>query len=220
MTLKISELDYNSISSRSGARDAVLLLVHGRGGNKRLLEFYSKRFDIPDLNYICLQAPIAEQREDQVARNESGWSWYLSPGYKGIEDSRKKIFNVCEQLQAQGIRAEKIFWLGFSQGGAMGLDLFLRYPQRLGGVFCISGLLPQYKDYPGVLSSVAAQQRIVITHGTRDDIISLENAEKTYAPLRAPGIPFEMKIYDKPHSFHLKDEVPFLEETLRDWVTS
>jgi phospholipase/carboxylesterase len=220
VSLKISGLDYNSIPSRSGAREAVLLLVHGRGGNKRLLEFYAKRLEIPDLGYICLQAPIAEQREDQIAHGVSGWSWYLSPGYQGLDESRGKLFSVVEELQAQNIDPEKIFWLGFSQGGAMGLDLFLRYPKKLGGVICISGLLPRSKDYPAALSASASEQRILITHGTRDDIIPLEKAEETFAPLRAATIPFEFKVYDKPHSFHLQQEVPYLEETLKGWVKS
>lgn len=220
MSLKISGLDYNFIPSRSGVQEAVLLLVHGRGGNKRLLEFYAKRLDIPSLNYICLQGPISEQREDQVAQGISGWSWYISPGYEGLDESRAKLFSVVEQLRAQNINPEKIFWLGFSQGGAMGLDLFLRYPKKLGGVICISGLLPRSKDYPAALSSLASRQRILITHGTRDDIISLERAEETYAPLKAAKVPYEFKVYDKPHSFHLQQEVPYLEETLKGWVES
>lgn len=100
----------------------------------------------------------------------------------------------------------------------MGLDLFLRYPEQLGGVICVSGLLPRSQDYPAAFSVVAPHQRLLITHGTRDEIVSLEKAERSYQPLRDAHIPFEWKVYDKPHSFQLKEEVPYLEEKLRNWI--
>lgn len=218
MKIETSQLIHRFIPAKEGGAKNILILVHGRGGNLKLLEFYSKRFNLPNLHYLAIQAPFVEQREDQVAKNESGWSWYINPGRKGLEESRSKLSAMIEEIHQQGIPYNKIFWLGFSQGAAMGLDTFLRSPHILGGALCISGLIVKATDYPQAFSPMAARQRLLITHGARDEIISLEEAEKTYQVLRESNIPFEFKIYDKPHSFHLQEEVPYLEAKLQDWI--
>ncbi len=193
----------------------LLLLVHGRTGNLRLLEWYSKRFQIPGLAFISLQAPFEDRREDQ---KDEGYSWYLD-GKKGIEESRKLLIDVVTEIESQGISAEKIFWLGFSQGAAMGLDLALRGPFKMGGFLCISGFCVQAQDYPQAFGPYAKAQRLFISHGSRDEIVKLDFAEKTYQVLKQEKVSFEFQIFDKPHSFHLKEEVPMLEERLKAWMT-
>ncbi len=220
MHLKTRQFEHNFIPSKGTAGGKVLVLAHGRGGNLKLLEYYSKRFDIPELSYLTIQAPWPEQREDQVAKNEWGWSWWHWPDFKRLEESRHRLQRMVEELEEQGVASEKIFWLGFSQGAGIGLDLFLRSERCFGGGLFISGLLPRSTDYPKAFGSKAPNQNILITHGTRDEIISLQDAENTYLPLRQAQIPFDFKVYDKPHSFHLKEEVPFLENTLQGWIRS
>lgn len=220
MHLKIAEFEHRFIPARGSASGQVLVLVHGRGGNLKLLDFYSKRFDIAELSYLTIQAPWPEQREDQVAKGESGWSWWISPNFQGLEESRAKLEQMMISLEGQGVTASQIFWLGFSQGAGIGLDLFLRSDKIFGGGFFVSGLLPRFQDYPQAFGAAAHRQRLMMTHGLRDEIVSLESAQKTYSPLVSANIPFEFKVYDKPHSFHLKEEVPTLESRLKDWMRS
>ncbi|MDB5038439.1 MAG: hypothetical protein JWQ35_1967 [Bacteriovoracaceae bacterium] len=100
----------------------------------------------------------------------------------------------------------------------MSLDLALRAQLQLGGFICVAGFCVQSEAYPKAFGPFAKKQKILITHGTRDETILLEDAEKSYDVLRKEGVPFELKVYDKPHSFQLKEEVPFLEETLKSWI--
>lgn len=205
------------IPASSGHAKALVLLVHGRGGNLRVMEFLAKRFQVLDVAYLLIQAPFSEQREDQKARGESGWSWYLNRA-EGIEVSRTKILKLIEELKAQGFGPHQIFWLGFSQGAIMGLDLFLRSADVFGGGLFVSGFLGAPEDYPSAFGSAAKKQRILITHGPRDEIITLEKAENSYEVLRKSGIPFEFKTFDKPHSFQMSQEVPYLEKRLQEWT--
>lgn len=193
---------------------ALLVLVHGRTGNIKVLQWYAKRFDIPELAYLAVEAPFQEQREDQ---DEAGFSWYLKDR-SGIDESRQKLRSMTDEFLSQGLLMGNIFWLGFSQGAAMILDLALRGSHKMGGFLCISGFCVQHESYPTAFNSVAKSQRILITHGSRDEIITLAQAEKSYEPLKDAGIPFGFRVYNKPHSFHLRDEVPFLEATLKDWI--
>ena len=217
MDLKISQFEFKFIPAQEKAQNGLnplLLLVHGRTGNLRLLEWYSKRFKIPTLSYMCIQAPYQDKRPDQ---DEISWSWYLDK-YSGLEKSRADLIAMTNELISQGLASSQIYWLGFSQGAAMGLDLALRGPHRLGGVLAISGFCFKTDEYPAAFGPAAFKQRLLITHGTRDEVISFEKAQGTYDKLKALGVPYELKIYDKPHSFHLQKEVPFLEETLSGWV--
>jgi predicted esterase len=197
-----------------GTAVKVLILVHGRTGNLRVLEWYSKRFDIPELSFLSVEAPYPDQRPDQT---EPGFSWYLAER-KGLDESRQGLLKMLEELQAQGVSARNVFWLGFSQGAAMSLDMALRSPYQMGGFFCISGFCVESATYPKALGPFAKQQRVLITHGSRDEIISLEDAKKTYEFLEREKIPHSFKVFNKAHSFHLRDEVPLLESTLRSWI--
>lgn len=214
MKLQTSEILSKTIPPRDGKATNLLVLVHGRTGNLRLLEWYSKRFKIPDLAFLTIQAPFEDKRPGQT---DEGFSWYLSER-QGIDESRKKLVHMVEELERQGFPSKKIYFLGFSQGAAMSLDLALRGPFPLGGVLAISGFCVEVEKYPEMLGRYARSQRILITHGTRDEIVTLETAQASYQRLRELQIPFEFKIFDKPHSFQLNTEVPYLESTLKKWI--
>lgn len=203
------------VKGSSGA-SSLMLLVHGRTGNLKLLEWYSKRFQVPGMAYMTLQAPYADRRPDQT---DEGFSWFLENG-DGLEKSRADLKGMIDELHKQGLPYDKIFWLGFSQGSMMGLDLALRSDHILGGFFCISGFCLRPEDYPQAFGRAAKMQRILLTNGTRDEIVTYERAKKSYDKLAALGVPFEFRTYDKPHSFHLQQEVPYLEQKILEWTQS
>lgn len=205
---------------RSGAEGAfprsVLLLVHGRTGNLKLMEWVSKRFKIDGLDYLLIQAPYSDRRPDQ---KDEGYSWYLE-GYKGLDESRARLMALIEELEKkEGVSTDRIYWLGFSQGSAMGLDLWLRSDVKLGGLIGVSGFCIQSKDYPAAFGKCVHEQRILLTHGKRDEIISLEKAQESYRAIKEAGASFEVEVYDKPHSFDLKTEIPHLESVLKSWLS-
>ncbi len=211
-----SLFQYKWVPSLSGQREHVLILVHGRTGNLRVLDFITKRFQIVDLNFLIVQAPFEERRPEQ---KDQGFSWYLK-GYQGIESSRQKLFQLIEELHEYGFPYQGIYWLGFSQGAVMGLDVFVRFPQVLGGLQAISGILVQTERVASEKSPIAHHQSILITHGDRDEIISLADAERSYETLTNVGIPFQFELFDKPHSFQMNKELPFLESKLIEWMRS
>ena len=208
--------NFKWVPSASGRKDHVLILVHGRTGNLRVLDFMTKRFQIVDLNFLIIEAPFEDRRPDQ---KDQGFSWYLK-GFRGMEDSRNKLLRLLEELHEFGFPYRGIYWLGFSQGGVMGFDVFLRCSQQLGGLLAISTILAPAETVIAEKSKLAEHQRILITHGDRDEIISLEAAQSSYEFLKAAGIPYEFRLFDKPHSFQMNKELPFLESKLIEWMHS
>lgn len=183
------------------------------------MNWVAKRFKIPGLDFLSLQAPFPES---VPAMKAPGFSWYLreAENFEGLEESRTKLSGLIHELQGQGYRSERIFWLGFSQGGVMGIDLGLRCDQVLGGIICVSGFCLRPEDYPENLGEAALKQRIIATHGNRDEIVAMDKAEKTYQELKKLGVSLEFHSFSKPHSFELKREIPFLIESLESWITA
>lgn len=204
------------IEADQSVEKSILILAHGRGGKWRLMEWLSKRLKISGLDYVCVQAPFPE---DVPQMKEPGYSWLLMPGHKGLDESRLKIQKFLKNLIGQGYDSKRIYWLGFSQGGLMGIDTALRSPFLLGGTICVSGFCMRPEDYPEDFSKFAREQKIIATHGRRDEIVSFEKAETTYEQLQKLGVSIELHEFNKPHSFELKNEIPFLEQTIKSWMS-
>jgi phospholipase/carboxylesterase len=216
---KILETKFFPSGSR-GDQPAILLGVHGRGGKRELMEWVPKRFSISGLDFLSLQAPFAE---DVPEMKSPGFSWYLrqeSGELQGLEESRSKIGQLIEELVSYGYARNRIYWIGFSQGGVMGLDLSLRHSKALGGVMNISGFCLQLESYPEAFGAGLPMQKIICTHGERDPIVDYQKAKAGYEKLQSLGAPLLFKEFSKPHSFDLKNEIPFLIESLQKWTTA
>ncbi|OGG04602.1 MAG: phospholipase [Candidatus Glassbacteria bacterium RIFCSPLOWO2_12_FULL_58_11] len=111
---------------------AAMLMLHGRGGTAQGILSLAEALQRPGFTYLAPQA----------ADN----SWYpfsfLEPLEKNrlwIDSSLKAVGELIERVEAQGIPADKLIILGFSQGACMGLEYAARRGSRFGGVVGLSG---------------------------------------------------------------------------------
>ena len=109
-----------------------LILLHGRGATAQSIISL-----IPYLNSAdaAVFAPQAVQQ-----------SWYPfgfmasdEGNFISLESSIKKISLLFEQLIQEGMPAEHIYLLGFSQGACLSLEFAARHAQKLGGVVAFTG---------------------------------------------------------------------------------
>jgi predicted esterase len=87
---------------------------------------------LPDVHYRAPQAP--------------GMTWYpqsflapLRANAPGIENGLETIRHVLEELQAEGVPAERIVLIGFSQGACLASEFAARHARRYGGIVALSG---------------------------------------------------------------------------------
>ncbi len=113
-----------------------------------------------------------------------------------------------DELAEQGWAPAHVGVLGFSQGCLMALDLAARYPQTLGAVVGISGYVGMLHEYPEKLSPVARTQKILVTHGTMDQMLPLTETHKQIQALKGMGMAIEWKVYEKEHTIDPYREVP------------
>lgn len=140
-------------ASPGGAR-AACVLVHGRGGSPEdmlsLAGEIERRIESPGSG-IAWVAPRAE-----------GGSWYPFGFMEPLERNRPALDRALEtvratvaDLEANGVPAERIVLIGFSQGGCLVTEFAAREARRYGGVVGLSGGLigppGTPRDYAGSL---------------------------------------------------------------------
>jgi phospholipase/carboxylesterase len=89
---------------------------------------------------------------------------------------------------------------GFSQGGAMALQVGLRHPERLAGILALSAYLPLPDTLVNEAQAANRNVPIFMAHGTMDPIITLAWATRSRDHLVALGYAVEWREYQMPHS--------------------
>jgi predicted esterase len=115
-----------------GQSPAVVIMIHGRGaGPENILELASALAQ-PDVTYL---APAAANNTwypnsfmSDIARNEP----YLSSALSVVK-------SLVSQVEASGIRRDRIVILGFSQGACLTTEFAIRNASPFGGFVAFSG---------------------------------------------------------------------------------
>jgi phospholipase/carboxylesterase len=179
----------------------ILLVLHGLGDSIEGYRFLPQILNFPSLSYLLVNAPD---------RYYTGFSWYdiFNDQAPGIIRSRGLLSKMLTDLKAQGWKSQDIGLFGFSQGCVMSLDIALRYPEPLGCVVGVSGYVAFLEEYPGALSPVVDQQKILFTHGTLDKMVPSRKAHEQIKILRKQGVKIEWSAYEKEHTIDPAEEIP------------
>ncbi len=133
-------------------------------------------FDVYDLDFLS--------KEDEV----------------GIVASEKQIQHLIEQEKAEGVPTDRIVLGGFSQGGAMDLQVGLRFKERLGGLIVLSAYLPLAQSLAEQRSSHNQNIPIFMAHGLFDPVVPLMLGERSKEKLQLLGYTLEWKTYPTQHT--------------------
>ncbi|HEY9904688.1 MAG TPA: alpha/beta hydrolase [Candidatus Sericytochromatia bacterium] len=187
-------LDAISIPPETGQSAAGLIVIlHGWGANAQDVASLVPVLNMPDYHFLLPDAPFSHP---QVP---GGKMWYdlEREDYKGLAQSQELLTDWLRSLQkTTGIPLESTILTGFSQGGAMTLDVGLTVP--LAGLVCMSGYLhrtPQDVEPP--LPSV------LIVHGRQDTVVPLSAAHRVRDYLMSLGTPMQYKEFDMGHEIQL-----------------
>lgn len=148
------------------------ILIHGLGGTGEEWGFISLALSFFSLNYVKFIIPSAELR-DVTYLNEKLPSWFNIFRRSGLTtrlnrgellDSVGRMNNIIQGEIAAGVPSERIFVIGFSQGGAVALTTFLRSSQTLAGVIGVATWLPLDNEYPAFLSDRIRKRDTLLIH--------------------------------------------------------
>ena len=190
-------------ADRASRRSMVVL--HGLGDSMEGYRWLPSALGLPGLNYLLVNAPDSYY---------GGWSWYDYAGDSGpgVLRSRRLLFALLDHCRAAGFPTEQTLLFGFSQGCLMTLDVGLRYPHRFAGLIGISGHVHEPERLIAELSPVAAQQRLLITHGTDDPLIPFAAVREQINLLKAEGLHIEWHELVKEHTIAGEGELELIRE--------
>ncbi len=170
----------------------LLVILHGWGANYYDLFSLASELNLPDYAFEFPDAPFPHPDVP------GGKMWYdlQSQDYQGLTESRQILLEWLLSLEGKtGIPLSRTILSGFSQGGAMILDVGLTLP--LAGLVSMSGYLhfnPQLSD--------GALPPILMTHGNLDMVVPLAMTIASREGLKGIGASVEY------HEFSGGHEIP------------
>ena len=165
-----------------------IIALHGFGANAEDLASLAPFLNLPDYQFIF---PLAPFPHPSVS---GGKMWYDFDANRGYAESRQLLTDWLLSLENQtGVPLSRTILSGFSQGGAMTLDVGLTLP--LAGLVSLSGYLHPISasmnknSFPPVL----------IVHGRQDRVVPLSSAIKARDTLLSLGVSVEYREFDMGH---------------------
>ncbi len=186
----------------------LIVALHGWGANAEDLTGLTPYLNLPEYTYIFPDAPFP------YPYSPNGRAWYdlrVENMYAGLTQTRETLLSWLTNLEREtGIPLSRTILSGFSQGGAMTLDIGLRLD--LAGLVCMSGYLhpelekqpkPDFTSFPSVL----------MMHGQQDTVVPLGAAHKAKSLLESWGVNVEYHEFNAGHEINLE-----MLEKLRNFI--
>lgn len=177
--------------------------LHGWGANGADLAPLATIYEIPACCYLFPTAPF---NHPEVL---GGKAWYAleTKAYEGLGESRQQLQDWLQSLvDLTGVPLSRTVLGGFSQGGAMTLDVGLGLP--LAGLIALSGYLHFQPEATG-----AERPPILLLHGKQDQVVPLAAAQFAQKNLTAIGAQVDF------HEFEGGHEIPLeIIPLIRDFV--
>lgn len=184
---------------------ALIVTLHGWGANAQDVASLIPYINLPDYEFLLPNAPYPYPYAD------TGRAWYdlrTENMYDGLVESKQLLIDWLQSLETNtGVPLSRTILSGFSQGGAMTLDVGLSLP--LAGLVVMSGY-----PHPSVETLNPGNfPPTLIMHGTKDEVIPLQAAIKSRDMAKSLGVAVEYHEFEMGHEINL----PML-EALRTFV--
>jgi len=177
-----------------------LVMVHGRGANARDILGLASQFEVAE---YALLAPEATNNTwypySFLAKPEQNEPW--------LSSALDLLKETVEKITKQGITAENIYFLGFSQGACLTLEFVARHAQRFGGVAAFTGGLIGDKINEENYSGDFNETPIFIGTGDPDPHVPLQRVKESVGVLEKMNAKVSVQVYeDRPHTI-TQDEI-------------
>jgi phospholipase/carboxylesterase len=205
----------------AGDATASIIILHGLGADGTDFLSFGDQLDLRAVGPVRYVLPRAPVRPVTINNGYKMRAWYDILGTQidrredesGLRDSMREVQALIDRERARGVAARRIVLGGFSQGCAMTLLAGLRYPERLGGLVCMSGYLPLAARTAAERHDANALVPIFMAHGTRDAVIPLDRATASRDALARLGYAVDWHEYPMEHSVCMEEI-----EALNAWL--
>lgn len=189
------------------ARRAVVI-VHGRGDSAAGILALADPFDAPDVTWVAPQA--------------AGNTWYPYPflapiqqNEPGISSGLRVIGGLMKTLESEGMPADRIVLMGFSQGACLAQEFAARNARRYAGIAGLSGGLigppGTARNYAGFFDGTP----VFLGCSDIDPHIPVERVHESAEVFRKMGADVDERIYPRMGHTVNQDEIDAVAALLR-----
>ncbi|MCG2419182.1 dienelactone hydrolase family protein [Aequorivita sp. F47161] len=180
--------------------EKALIMIHGRGADARDILGLASHLNVSE---FALLAPEATNNTwypySFLAKPEQNEPWFSS--------ALNLLKITVDEVLSQGIAAENIYFLGFSQGACLTLEFVTRNAQKFGGVVAFTGGLIGDKVNTENYSGNFNETPIFIGTGNPDPHVPLERVNESVSILEKMNAKVKLQVYDgRPHTIS-QDEI-------------
>jgi len=185
-----------------------IIWMHGLGADGWDFVPIVKELPIPPKPALRFIFPHAAERPVTINNGYVMRAWYdiamndisRLPDERGIRESQIAVERLIARERDRGVDSSRIVLAGFSQGGAIALQVGLRHANRLAGVIALSTYLTLENSLEAEASSANKATPIFMAHGTQDPVVPLQLAEVSRSALENRGYQVEWHTWPMPHA--------------------
>ncbi|AFY47618.1 putative esterase [Nostoc sp. PCC 7524] len=182
--------------ANSQAPVGLVVTLHGWGANADDVASLVPHLDLPNYQFVLPNAPYPYPYSDL------GRAWYdlrIENIYQGLAESRQLLTDFLLSLEGSyGVPLSRTILSGFSQGGAMTLDVGSKLP--LAALVVMSGYL-----HPDAINANKNNcPQTLIMHGRRDEVVPLQAAIKARETVESLGVTVQYHEFNTGHEINLQ----------------
>ncbi len=183
-------LKFGRKAAASGKARSLVVFLHGYGANGADL------LDIGDVlaPHLPDTAFVAPDAADRIPGAPFGLQWFPIPRFDGSSEAQaaaglaKAAADIAafvdQRLTYEGIGAQDLAFIGFSQGAMMALEVAPRRPIAPAAVIAISGRLIQPER---LVAETLSKPPFLILHGDQDEVVDFGEMRLAANALTAAG---------------------------------
>ena len=187
---------------------AAVIWLHGLGADGHDFEPVVPQLmwpGAPDIRFIFPHAPV---RPVTLNNGMAMRAWYdivsltgnRDQDQKGIADSVNDTAALVRRERERGIDSDQVVVAGFSQGGAIALQLAVRYPEKLAGLIALSTYMLLDHRLENDRHEANKDLPLFVGHGRSDPMVPFMLGEQLAERMRNLGHPVEWHSYPMLHA--------------------
>jgi phospholipase/carboxylesterase len=195
-----------------------IVALHGFGANAQDLLGLAPFLHGGGALMLCPQGPLGLSLPDQPGA-VVGFAWFQismgrPPDPSELGRAAGLIDGFLEDAMSRyPIDPRHLVLMGFSQGGVMAYDQFLRRPERFAGLAALSSWFPAELARAVPPSEAHKGRPVLVLHGTQDPMISVERARESRDALLPFGVSLTYREFEMGHEVG-----PDALRTLMEWL--
>ena len=178
--MKQLKLDYITIEPISTIKKqpTAVIYIHGWKGNKNSFINIAKNMKINDATWFFPEGPYIVDSQ----KEKKSWSYQKDDGSWEIKKTKHLLDDFIINIVLKNFKPKNIFFIGFSQGGAVCYEHILSMNYSFGGIFPYAGFIR--KNKMNIINKKQLNTKIIIGHGKKDTIIDFKESERIYHLLK------------------------------------